>query len=735
MTMTPELLAPASNLEAAMTAFECGADAVYAGLEKFNARERGENFSTEKLGQLIGYARRKGKKVYVTLNTLLKEEEMEELTEMLGQLVLLRPDAVIVQDLGLINILRTDFPELTIHASTQMAIHNSAGVQLLEKLGVERVILERQVTLEELKQIRAVTTVELEVFIHGALCCCRSGTCLFSSWIGGWSGNRGKCKQPCRRRFYSDSGNGFFFSTNDLYSLDMVEELKELGIASLKIEGRLRKGDYVRSVVSAYRHMLDAPQTESKKRLGEAKQILTGSLGRRWSSGFRSEKDFDTVIEHQRMGVSGLLIGQVQATAKNGFDVNLAKPLTVGDRIRIQPSSGEEGPSIQVTRLTANRRQTNRAPRNSTCFVHCDKEVPEKGNVYLISTPTEKSSGLAPDTLAQLDAAIDLDVAITQNQISIALPQFDMGWQRALDLDAAKKRPLAPETVETELRKTGRGNLLPHHIHVTIDGEYFLPLSIMKELRQGFWQWATEQLTPETLSGYTKRRIESARQRLATPFPCPIANSSSLTVIASPTADSINEPHIRTSLISNPGGADEILLPDFCPEAQLPELRNQLRQAATKATRIRITSLYGLQLIDELKLDLPISTSFPLPVTNTAALRELLLLDVEKAGMWIELEKEALEPMIARAGGHLEQMVYGRPVLLSTRANLPVNGELKDDRGNGYSVLVENQLGQLYSSKPLQLPKMENVHHLIDLTHAKSGEQDTSTFNFNHTLA
>ena len=217
----PELLAPAGNLACALTAFDCGADAVYAGLSKFNARERTENFSMEEMSKLIAYARLHSRKVYVTLNTLIKESELPEMVQYLAQLARLQPDGVIVQDLGVLRIIREYFPSLQIHASTQMGFHNSPGIELAAELGVSRVIMERQVTLDELRKIAEKSSLELEVFVHGALCCSLSGQCLFSSWMGGWSGNRGKCKQPCRRRFYSRSGNGFFFSTKDLYTLEM----------------------------------------------------------------------------------------------------------------------------------------------------------------------------------------------------------------------------------------------------------------------------------------------------------------------------------------------------------------------------------------------------------------------------------------------------------------------------------------------------------------------------------
>ncbi len=230
----PELLAPAGNLECAIAAFQSGADAVYAGISRFNAREMGENFTFDDMSRLSAHTKKLGKKLYLTLNTLIKENELEDFGRSVEKIAGLEPDAVIIQDIGAALFLKRYFPQLTLHGSTQMGIHNSAGVKTAQSFGIERVILERQITMTELSSIIEASPLEIEVFVHGALCCSVSGHCLFSSWMGGWSGNRGRCKQPCRRRFHSDENgtkkSGFFFSTQDYYSLDMLDELTEAGL-------------------------------------------------------------------------------------------------------------------------------------------------------------------------------------------------------------------------------------------------------------------------------------------------------------------------------------------------------------------------------------------------------------------------------------------------------------------------------------------------------------------------
>ena len=261
-----ELLAPAGNMASALAAFDAGADAVYCGLKKFNARDRSENFTPQEMSKLIAYAHKNGKKVHITFNTLIKEPEIPAAAEELSMLADMGPDAVIVQDIGILAMIRDFFPSLTIHASTQMGFHNSAGLELASKTGAKRVILERQVTLDEINKMTDYGNklpLELEVFVHGALCCCLSGSCLFSSWSGGWSGNRGKCKQPCRRQYFNAGDAGrkqgeFLFSPDDLCAIDLLEDFRKAGVCSFKIEGRLRRADYVSKVVSAYRLLMDS---------------------------------------------------------------------------------------------------------------------------------------------------------------------------------------------------------------------------------------------------------------------------------------------------------------------------------------------------------------------------------------------------------------------------------------------------------------------------------------------
>ena len=431
-----ELLAPAGNLSCALAAFDAGADAVYAGLKKFNARERTENFSAEDMSKLLAYAGKNGKKVYVTFNTLIKENEIEDAAEELAALERLRPDAVIVQDAGIVRLIRDYFPGLTIHASTQMGLHNSVGLNFAKELGVTRVILERQTTLQEIRAMMQTKPeeIELEVFIHGALCCCISGSCLLSSWLGGWSGNRGKCKQPCRRRYHSDKGNGFFLSAQDLCTLEILPDLMAAGVRSLKIEGRLRRADYVENVVSAYRLAMDAAHdpAEFKAAVPRAKELLAKTCGRKWSLGFYTENSRRELIKFDALGASGQLCGKVIATAGNGFTLSASRRIHLGDVIRVQPRSGDEGPAITITKMSINGRNVNRALKDEAVFIHSDKSVSTDSLVYKTGESTGDYSRRI-NAMPLRKMCVDLDVRLDRTAFEAAV--LGKSWKKDLSLE------------------------------------------------------------------------------------------------------------------------------------------------------------------------------------------------------------------------------------------------------------------------------------------------------------
>ena len=326
---TPELLAPAGNLEAGFAAFQYGADAVYLGLKRFSARADADNFEFEELDRLVGYAhgQPERKRVFVTLNTLVLQRELGATLGVLGPLADIGPDAIIVQDLGLAHVLRRSFPELSAHASTQLAAHNIAGVLELARLGFRRVTLARELTLEEIREIVRQAPCEIETFVHGALCYSYSGVCLFSSHLAGRSGNRGRCAYPCRDEWKVEEAvsgqarlevgqGGYAFSMKDLCLSGLVSRLKETGVSSVKIEGRKKSPLYVAAACHAYRRLLDSEvevEVEERKRLEEDIQAVFSRPSTQLY--LRSRRNLDA-IEPSVVGHQGIPIGKVEQISR-----------------------------------------------------------------------------------------------------------------------------------------------------------------------------------------------------------------------------------------------------------------------------------------------------------------------------------------------------------------------------------------------------------------------------------
>ena len=263
MTHRPEILAPAGSYECVSAAVRCGADAVYLGVKDFNARRNAENFSLDELEQVIAYCRSRSVKVHITLNILVGDGELEAAAKLIRHVCSLGADVLILQDLGLSALAGKIAPGIEKHASTQMSVQTVSGIEMLKSLGFSTAVLPRELSREEITHIRKNTDMRLEMFVHGALCMCVSGQCYLSAMLGGRSGNRGLCAQPCRLAFSADGGTGHDLSLKDLSLADRADELQRLGIDSLKIEGRMKRPEYVAAAVTAVRNSLDG-ETDSE---------------------------------------------------------------------------------------------------------------------------------------------------------------------------------------------------------------------------------------------------------------------------------------------------------------------------------------------------------------------------------------------------------------------------------------------------------------------------------------
>jgi putative protease len=326
-----ELLSPAGSKEAFIAAIEAGTDAVYCGLQNFSARSKAQNFSSYDFYNYTAYAHKKNVKVYAAFNTLLQENEIHAAVKQLNFLSQSGVDALIVQDLGIANIVKKYFPNLKLHASTQLSIHNSYGVFEAQKAGFKRVVLSRELSFQEIKSIAKNTDIELEIFGHGALCFSVSGLCLMSSFIGGCSGNRGKCTQPCRRKWEISNKNGFYLSPKDFDLSGHIKELKESGITSLKIEGRMKNPQYVYNTVKAYKTLINSCDDNLCK---DAKELLKQDLARTKTT-FNFIRKSEDIFTPEMPKQIGLYLGKIISVNNNTITLDTDTSLNIGDELKI----------------------------------------------------------------------------------------------------------------------------------------------------------------------------------------------------------------------------------------------------------------------------------------------------------------------------------------------------------------------------------------------------------------
>lgn len=404
-----ELLAPAGNYDALLGAVNAGADAVYLGGEQYGARAYADNFSRDEIISGIRLAHIYHKKIYLTINTLVKERELEGLYDFLLPFYEAGLDGVIIQDLGVLAYVRRYFPGLELHASTQMTLTGSEGVSFLKEYGVSRVVPARELSLEEIKNLKE-TGAEVEIFIHGAMCYCYSGQCLFSSILGGRSGNRGKCAQPCRLPYEINGGKECFpLSMRDMCTIDLLPELIESGVDSFKIEGRMKKPSYVAGVTAIYRKYIDQYYEKGSIHVSAQDRQLLSSLY------IRSK------------------IGDGYFHRHNGREM-----LTLES-----PAYSETDPGIL----------TEIADR----YVHAPEKVPVDAQIELCSGKPAKLS------LRAREAVITCEGEIVQE---------------------AQKQPLQTEKIEQQIRKMGASLLKVQDIKVKTQGQVFLPIGAINELRR-----------------------------------------------------------------------------------------------------------------------------------------------------------------------------------------------------------------------------------------------------------
>ncbi len=483
MSKNIELLAPVGKMESLYAAVQNGADAVYLGGKLFNARKYASNFSNEELVEAVKYAHLRGVRVYVTVNILIDDSEMEAALDYIKYLYEIDIDGIIIQDIGLANLVSKLIPGMEIHASTQMTINNLEGAKFLYENGFTRVVLARETPIEEIKYISERSPIELEVFIHGALCVSYSGQCLMSSMIGGRSGNRGSCAQPCRMPSSIVDENGklvegwskkHILSPKDLNTLSEIEKLVDAGVVSYKIEGRMKRPEYVATVVSAYREALDFGYSKIKKStLDDVEQIFN----RGFTKGLTFNDFARDFISYDRPNNQGVYLGKVEYLGKDQVIIQLEENLEHGDGIEFQlgidnykgmriNDIGVRGDNYSLPRLSGVKVGDKVYKTSSSSLLEKAKESYKEENIKY---------DIYFKFIAKLGEYPELEVKFNGKEINVVGEKF---------IEKSKNLPLDNNTIIEQLSKLGDTVYNLKEIDITLDDNCFMPLSYLNKLRR-----------------------------------------------------------------------------------------------------------------------------------------------------------------------------------------------------------------------------------------------------------
>ncbi|MGL5643029.1 MAG: DUF3656 domain-containing U32 family peptidase [Paraclostridium sp.] len=493
--MNTELLAPVGSFDALKAAVQNGANAVYLGGKEFSARASANNFDREELKEAVRYAHIRNVKIFVTANTLIKQNEIEDFLEYIKYLYDIDIDAVILQDIGMAKLIKNLLPDFELHASTQMVAHSLEDTLYLQNLGFDRVVLARELNVDEIEHICKNTNVDIEIFVHGALCVCYSGQCLMSSMIGNRSGNRGRCAQPCRQRYeLIDINSGqvintegdYLLSPRDLNTIEEIDRIIDAGVHSLKIEGRMKRPEYVATVINSYRETIDSYVDKNKVNVSnDTMNNLYTIFNRKFTKGYLLGEVGEDVMNSNRPNNVGLYIGKVvdynrkakrlkimlENTLKKGDGINLGGG-TIGRIIKANNQISDRGEARELIELDF----IGEAKRGQIVYKTSDSD--------LLNTVKKTFEEDVENIKIPIDAKIDLKLGEAPvlslkdgygNNISVSVDKT---------IEEAMKVALGKEKVISQISKLGNTPYILNDIETYIDKNISLPISVLNQLRR-----------------------------------------------------------------------------------------------------------------------------------------------------------------------------------------------------------------------------------------------------------
>lgn len=706
-----EILAPSGSKASMIGAINAGANAIYLAGKRFGARAYANNFEDHDLYEVIRYAHLRGVLVYVAINTLIYDDEIDALLEYTDALVKHDVDAFIVQDLGVIDLLTKRYPKTDIHASTQVNTHNIHQVRFLKKLGVKRIVLARETPIELIRQIKKQVDIEIEVFVHGALCVCFSGNCLMSSMQGGRSGNRGECAQPCRlpytllKQGKPVSDMSYLLSTKDLMTLEYVDQLIEAGIDSLKIEGRMRKPEYVIQAVLSYRKAIQAYQEKRSNPIHDDVIKLKKVFNREFTKGYLFDEQPNDINHDYRPNHMGIELGTVIDYADHKVTIRLDDTLEINDGYRIV---GTTDYGNTVSRIIKGSELVRKA--NKGDLIKLDvTEMIEKGSRVLKTLDSGLESSLEPYLDEQYKTIGILGHVVARSNEPMTLMISDHHHHVTVSaqetLKPALSKPVDRSQIADQISKLGNTPFYFESLSMDTDEQSFIPIKMMNTLRRE---------AIEKLSALRMSRDQKPIDTTLDSFCLPMDHEPRITlkVTTKKQLDEAIKSDIQVIYY-------EDIIKDVTPSSRLIPVKKRI-QIHAEDHQAKSLLVHEIGSLETKKPDQLMFTDEFMNVTNRYTVRLLSSLGVSRVTLSPELTKERIQTLFKsyQATYHevpgLELVIYGRvDVMISKYCPIAKTYKTKQN-----CHLCEMHQYHLMDRLGLQFPLINDGHcHLRILNH------------------
>lgn len=703
-----ELLSPAGNKETLYYAVHGGCDAVYVSTTSYTARKYAQNFTLEELKEAVKYCHLYGVKLYVTVNTIIYEQEVKDFIKYIKYLYESDVDALIMQDLGMIKLVNELFPDFEIHASTQAHTHNEEQVKLLENLNVKRVVLARELSLQEINNIK--TPLEKEIFIHGALCVSYSGQCYFSSKFLQRSGNRGECAGMCRLPYELYEKNNkiktegqFLLSPKELCTIQNLKDILDSNIASLKIEGRMKKEEYTYYVTKIYKKLIEKYYNHEDMTLEESDlKTLELLYNRKFTKGYLNNNKNNEFINTKSPKHQGIVLGKVLETTKNKIKIKLQEELNQNDGIRFNNNEG------MIANYIYNEKDMliNHANKNQIIYLDNKVNLKEKGIVLKtqddkliknLKNIKEKKIDINYKVIAKLNKPLQVTITDGTNTIT----------KITSVVEQSKNNPTLTQDLSEKLSKIGETPFQVKEIEYDVDKDIFIPLKYINEIRR----YLTDELIKERTKSNRKEKIEKEKLTIKE-----IENTNNISFLIR------NEIQLKTLLTENVNIyiEDESLYNKYKKENKNIYLKTPRVNLSPKKYQNENILASETGIIEKNKENNNIVSDIYLNVVNSKTINTLENLNVKRVGLSVELNENDLNHLLKgykekyKRNPNLEILVYGKLELMIMKY-CPLNALINDGKKPCYLCKNSNKYSlKDRNGKKLRLINSNCITKLMD---------------------